>query len=490
MKYVLGIDLGTSSLKASLYTTDGKFINSFSDKYSLISEKKGYSEQNPNDWVKACFNVLDKLNENIKDFSENLLGISFSGQMHSLVTLDENKEVLRNAILWNDVRTTKQCKEITDKLGKELINITKNIALEGFTLPKILWLQENEPELWNKVRYIMMPKDYLGYILSGNIFTDYSDAAGTLLLDLNTNTWSNKILETFNISKEILPNLYHSQDEVGILKEEIKSRYNFKNDVKIFAGGADNAMAATASGILNDKTALLSIGTSGVFLSIEDKVTDVYNGKMHLFNHALKNHYYSMGVTLSAGNSLEWFKNTFAKDSNFDELLKSIDKIEIGSNNLLFSPYITGERTPYADSNIRGSFIGIDINHNLSHFSRSVIEGITFSLRDVKELIYKNTGKKFNNIISVGGASKNKVWLQIQADIFNANILCLESKEGPGLGAAMIACLGLGIYDDIEKLVKDFVKIEEIFKPIEENVNLYNKVYENYKKIYNQTKIF
>lgn len=488
MSYVLGIDLGTSSLKGLLVNQSGKVVASASADYGLIHLQPGYSEQNPSDWVTACDKIFGELVESVADFTTELEGISFSGQMHSLVLLDENSEVLRPAILWNDTRTAAQCRTIEEKLGDKLLGITRNLALEGFTLPKILWVQENEPEVWSKVRQLMLPKDYLGFYLTGNYHTDFSDAAGTLLLDVEKAEWSEEVANTFGIPLSYLPKVVAASGEIGTVCAEVKERFGLERDVKVFAGGADNACAAIGAGILSNQVGMVSIGTSGVFLSYEGQDTPDYQGKLHFFNHALSDNYYSMGVTLAAGHSLNWFRDTFAKGQSFADLLADVKTIALGSDGLLFTPYIVGERTPHVDSQIRGSFIGIDTSHTMDHFTRSVLEGITFSLKDSQTLMSEVAGKTFSRIVSVGGGAKNKDWLQMQADIFNAEIVALTAEQGPGLGAAMLAALGCGWFSDIESCAETFVEYTEAVKPIPENVAVYADVYEDYKRIYPNVK--
>ena len=488
MGYVLGIDLGTSSLKGLLMNKSGEVVAFAGYDYPLLHPKKGYSEQNPEEWVKACENVFKALSEKVEDFKAELEGIAISGQMHGLVTLDEEENVVRPAILWNDTRTTKQCTEIMEGFGDRLITITKNKALEGFTLPKILWMQEEERELWAKVAHIMLPKDYLIFRLTGEFATDYSDAAGTLLLDVAAKKWSDEILAKYNIDEKILPKLYNSIDCVGKIKAEYLKDFGFEKEVKVMGGGADNACAAVGSGIVSNGIGMVSIGTSGVFLSYEDEAHSNYSGRLHLFNHGIPDAYYSMGVTLAAGHSLNWFKETFAPKESFEELLSDIDKIPAGSDGLLFAPYIVGERTPYADSKVRGSFTRIDTTHTRAHFARAVLEGITFSLRDSMELMSELTEKKFEKILSVGGGSKNKDWLQMQADIFDTEIITLTTEQGPGLGAAMMAAVGTGWFEDLKECAKTFVHYKSGISPVKENVLKYNEAYESYKKVYGATK--
>ncbi|MGX2944828.1 xylulokinase [Enterococcus alishanensis] len=485
MEYVLGIDLGTSSLKGIVMNQEGSVEETASTNYVTFHPQSGFSEQDPKVWIEAFHEVLTELLAKKPALKENLVGISFSGQMHSLVVLDEQNQVLRNAILWNDVRTTEQTQKITEYFGDELLKITKNIALEGFTLPKILWIQEHEPDVWLKVRHLLLPKDYLNYHLTDKMTTDYSDAAGTLLLDMQKKEWSTEILKEFNIPREYLPDLKESNDQTGILNHEIKQKYGFEREIKVFAGGADNACGAAASGIFDEEMAMLSIGTSGVFLSFEKNVTSDYNGKLHLFSHVFKNGYYSMGVTLAAGDSLSWYKNTFAIDSTFDEL---ISEIPTSSEGLYFTPYISGERTPYADSKIRGSFIGIDTRHQRGHFTRAVLEGIVYSLKDIQVLMRNVSKKSFTKIVSVGGGAKSSSWLQIQADILNIPIVCLKTEMGPGFGAAMIAAVGIGWYDSIIDCGEKIIEYTEPIYPIEENVKRYKKLYSIYQQIYPATR--
>ncbi|MBP2099615.1 xylulokinase [Enterococcus rivorum] len=488
MSYVLGLDLGTSGLKGLLVNKQGEVVCSATANYSIETPQSGFSEQDPENWIKAAEKVLAELIKEQPDILEYLEGISFSGQMHSLVVLNKEKQILRNAILWNDVRTTEQCQQISEIMGDELLEITKNAPLEGFTLPKILWLQENEPELWQEVEHMLLPKDYLGFWMTDTIHMDYSDAAGTLLLDVEGRGWSWKIVDIFGIKREMLAELVHSGQQIGVLKKELCHHFGFKNEVRIFAGGADNACAAIGAGVIDEGLGMCSIGTSGVFLSFEKESKVTYAGNLHVFNHVLNNSWYSMGVTLAAGHSLAWFKENFAEESSYEEMLKGIDAIEPGSEGLLFSPYIVGERTPYADSQIRGSFIGLDANHTLKHLAKAVLEGITFSLKDSQQLMEQIAHKKFTKIVSVGGGAKNRDWLQIQADVFNTKVVNLEVEQGPGLGAAMIAAVGCQWFEDIQKCSDVFVKYQEEFEPNIDNVEKYKEIYQIYTEVYAATK--
>lgn len=490
MSYVLGLDLGTGSLKGLLMSKEGTVIATKTADYPLVTPQPGYSEQDPAEWLKAAEQVILEIIEEVPDAASNIQGISFSGQMHSLVLLDDENRILRNAILWNDVRTTAQCREITETLKEDLITITKNRALEGFTLPKLLWVKENEPKIWQQIARFLLPKDYLGYWLTGNQQMEYSDAAGTLLLDVENKQWSNKILSAFSIEERICPPLVYSTDCIGTVRSELLERLGLQGRVEVFAGGADNACAAVGAGIVKNGLALASIGTSGVFLSFEENGEKEYEGDLHYFNHASKDAYYSMGVTLAAGHSLTWYRNTFAKNETYEELLKSVDSVPVGSEGLYFTPYIVGERTPHIDSQVRGTFIGIDTRHTRDHFTRAVLEGITFSLKDSQVLMEEKAGKTFKKVVSVGGGSKNKDWLQIQADVFDATIVTLETEQGPAMGAAMIAAVGVGWYANLKECAEEVVIYKEEIHSIPENAEKYKVYHKKYQQIYPATKSF
>lgn len=488
MKYVIGVDLGTSAVKILLVNQNGEVCHEVSKSYPLMIERSGYSEQNPEEWVEKTNSGLAELIEQFDGDVKDIEGISFSGQMHGLVLLDKDNKVLRNAILWNDTRTTKQCQEIYDVVGKQkLLEITKNPALEGFTLSKILWVKENEPEIFEQAHVFMLPKDYLRFRITGNIHLEYSDAAGTLLLDVANREWSREIQNLFNLSPEFYPPLVESHEFVGKITAPFAEATNLSEDTKVFAGGADNACGAIGSGILSEGKTLCSIGTSGVVLSYEERNDLDFEGKVHYFNHGEEGAYYTMGVTLAAGYSLSWFKDTFAREEAFETFLEGIEDVPAGSNGLLFTPYVVGERTPHADSNIRGSFIGIDASHERKHFARSVLEGITFSLNESIE-IFRESGKKIDSIISIGGGAKNEIWLQMQADIFNAKVEKLTSEQGPGLGAAMLAAYGCGWFASLKECADIFIQSSRTFFPIKENVEAYREIFPIYQQVYRQTK--
>lgn len=487
MKHVIGVDLGTSAVKLLLVNQHGKVVTEVSKDYPLIQEKTGYSEQNPQDWVDQTVAGLSELLQQFEGDPDDIEGISFSGQMHGLVLLDENQNVLRNAILWNDTRTTAECQQIYDTVGKErLLRITKNLALEGFTLPKLLWVKNHEPEIYRQARTFLLPKDYVRFVLTGKLNMDYSDAAGTLLLNVMKKEWSQTICDLLDIDNDLCPPLVGSYEEVGTLSAEIADPTGLSDSTRIFAGGADNACGAIGSGVLTEGKTLVSTGTSGVVLAHENRGDRNFQGKVHYFNHGAPDAYYTMGVTLAAGHSLTWFKDVVAKEKTFDQFLNDVDTVPPGANGLLFTPYIAGERTPHVDSSIRGSFIGMDSSHDMKHFVRAVMEGITFSLNESVQL-FRDQGKKIDQIISIGGGAKNETWLQMQADIFNTEVVKLSNEQGPGMGAVMLAAYGCGWFETLQECAEAFLQEEKTYEPIEENVAIYEALFALYQQVYAST---
>lgn len=486
-EYVLGVDLGTSAVKVSALDHSGRIIAQESSDYDLMQPEPGYNEQNPEDWVSGTTIAIVRLilNDHLKP--EEIVGISFSGQMHGLVLLDENNRVLRPAILWNDTRTTVQCKEIEEQMGDAFIAITKNRPLEGFTLPKLLWVKENEPSIWKKAKTFVLPKDYVRYRMTGKLAMDYSDATGTVLLDVAKSEWSKTICDKFNIPISICPPLIQSIDFAGNVTPAYAEFSGLTMKTQVFGGAADNAAGAVGAGILHPNMVLSSIGTSGVVLKYENSADVDYHGVLQFEDHAIPDKFYSMGVTLAAGYSLSWFRKTFAPSDDFAEFVASAGKSTVGANGLLYTPYIVGERAPYADAAIRGSFLGVDGTHKRYDFIRAVLEGIVFSFRDIFE-IYEENGGNFDTVVSIGGGSKSPLWLQIQADIFNRKVVSLANEQGPGMGAAMIAAVGTGWFGSLQDCAKQFVHFGEEYMPKSDNVKKYQEIYKIYRQIYAQTK--
>lgn len=487
MSYVIGVDLGTSAVKTLLMDKNGTIAAEATRSYPLYHDRPSWSEQTPEDWVTATIEAMKEVASAEGIDASKIEGISFSGQMHGLVLLNESGEVVRKAILWNDTRTTAQCREIESVLGETLLSVTRNPALEGFTLPKILWVRQNEQEVFDQASIFLLPKDYVRYRLTGELHMDYSDAAGTLMLDVAGKKWSEEVLKAFDLQASFCPPLVESHDMVGTLLPDVATAAGLSSSTKVFAGGADNACGAIGAGILSEGLTLSSIGTSGVILSYENDREKDFGGKVHFFNHGKEDSFYAMGVTLAAGYSLSWFKKTFAGSESFDEMLSGIENVKPGSNGLLFTPYLVGERTPYADPNIRASFVGVDGTHERIHFARAVMEGITFSLNESVDM-FRQAGKVVDKVVSIGGGAQNPVWLQMQADIFNATVVSLENEQGPGLGAAMLAAYGCGWFPTLEACAEKVVKHAESYEPNAEAVETYAGLFRVYQQVYLATK--
>lgn len=487
MKYVIGVDLGTSAVKTLLVSEDGTVRAEATREYPLYHEKSGWSEQEPEDWVTGTAESVKELIERSGVASEEIEGMSFSGQMHGLVLLDAELRPVRRAILWNDTRTTEQCRQIEAKLGDKLLAILRNPALEGFTLPKIEWVRQHEADKFAKAASFLLPKDYVRYRLTGAVHMDLSDAAGTLMLDVAGKKWSEDVLKTFGLPASFCPPLVEAGALVGTLSEEAARLTGLSPATKVFAGGADNACGAIGAGIVKPGVTLCSIGTSGVILTYEPDASADYKGKVHFFNHGKENAFYAMGVTLGAGYSLSWFRNTFAKGESYDALLAGVGDLPPGAGGLLFTPYLVGERTPHADSVIRASFVGVDGSHTRTHFARAVMEGITFSLNETVDILRK-AGKTVDTIVSIGGGAKNPVWLQMQADIFRADVVALENEQGPGLGAAMLAAAGCGWFPSLDECADVFVKRATVYRPDPERSRRYAELFRVYQDVYGQTK--
>ena len=486
MEYLLGLDIGTSGVKALLISVEGKIISSKTESYPLATPHSGWAEQSPYDWWEATVNAIREIVSNGYIDANQIKGISLSGQMHSSVFLNNKMKVIRPAILWSDTRTSEQCKEIYTKAGglKQLTRYVSNPALEGFTAPKILWLKENEPENYQKVKYILLPKDYIRYRLTSELFTEVSDAAGTLLFEVIKKRWSTSLLEKLEIDQNLLPPVLNSFDLAGRITKNIAEQTGLKSGTPVVAGGADNACGAVGSGIIQEGRVMVSIGSSGVVLAQTNNPQADQEGRIHLFNHACPNSWYMMGVTLSAGMSYEWLqKKLFNRSLDYTKLDQLAEEIEPGSEGLIFLPYLYGERTPHADADARGVYFGISGKHDQRHFVRSVLEGVTFALKDSLELI-KDKGVKVKEIRAIGGGAKSKVWQKILADILGEEINLLNVEEGPAFGAALIAGVGVGVYDSFAEAVNRIIKVKKTIVPGIQNTERYNQYYQLYKKLY------
>ncbi len=478
MLYV-GIDLGTSAVKLLLMDSNGQIKKVVSRSYNLSFPHTGWSEQNPYDWFDQS---IDGLKELLDGSNIDLVaGISFGGQMHGLVTLDDADNVIRPAILWNDGRTTKETEYLNNEIGKsKLSEYTANIAFAGFTAPKILWMQNNEPELWKKVRKIMLPKDYLAYRMSGTFCTDYSDASGMLLLDVKNRCWSKEMLDICNITEDMLPKLYESYEVVGYIKEDIANMLGLSTKVKIIAGAGDNAAAAIGTGTVGEGKCNLSIGTSGtVFVSSSSFGVDE-NNALHSFAHA-DGGYHLMGCMLSAASCNMWWMNDILSTDNYSLEQDGIDKL--GENNVYFLPYLMGERSPHNNAMARAMFFGMSMDTTRKDMTQAVLEGVAFGLRDCLE-VARDLGVTIDSSKICGGGAKSRLWRRIIASALNLRLEIVESEEGSGLGAAILAAVGCGEYPDVVTACDKLVKVVDVVEPEIELVEKYNKRYEKFKKLY------
>lgn len=475
----IGVDLGTSAVKLLLMDAEGKIKNIVSKEYPLYFPHPGWSEQSPEDWFAQTMEGIRELTAEV-DKSE-VAGISFGGQMHGLVTLDENDCIIRPAILWNDGRTGKETDYLNQVIGKDkLSEYTANIAFAGFTAPKILWMKNNEPEKFARISKIMLPKDFLAYKLSGTFCTDVSDASGMLLLDVKNRCWSKEMIEICGISEDKLPKLFESYEVVGTLKKEIAEELGLKESVKVIAGAGDNAAAAVGTGTVGDGRCNISLGTSGtLFVSSKKFGVDEYNA-LHSFDHADGN-YHLMGCMLSAASCNKWWSEEILKTKNFAAEQQEITKL--GENTVFYLPYLMGERSPHNNPKARAMFIGMSMDTTRADMTQAVLEGVTFGLRDSLE-VARNLGIHIERTKICGGGAKSPLWKRMVANIMNMKVDVIESEEGPALGAAMLAAVGCGEYPSVEAAAEKIVKIVDTIEPEPELVAKYEEKYQIFKQIY------
>ena len=476
--YYIGVDLGTSALKLVMMKGNGELVKTVSKEYPLYFPRSGWSEQNPTDWFLA---VKEGLKELAACADEKIAGISFGGQMHGLVILDKDDNVLRPAILWNDGRSTEETDYLNNVIGKEkLSKLTANIAFAGFTAPKILWVKNNEPEIFSKISKIMLPKDYISYMLSGNFSTDYSDASGMLLLDVKNKKWSKEMIDICSISEDMLPKLYESYEPVGDIKPELAKELGLNEGIKIVAGAGDNAAAAIGTATVGEGACNISLGTSGtVFISSKNFGVDNFNA-LHSFAHADGN-YHLMGCMLSAASCNKWWMEEILKTKDFAKEQNNIDNI--GENKVFFLPYLMGERSPHNDPDAAGTFIGMRMDTKREDMTLAVFEGVTFALRDSLE-VARSLGIKIEKTMICGGGAKSPLWKRLVANILNVEVDVPMSEEGPGFGAAILAAVGCGEYESVEKAAKSIIKIKEKIKPEADLVVKYEEKYQKFKRIY------
>lgn len=475
----IGVDLGTSAVKLLLMDEKGKIHNIVSKEYPLSFPHPGWSEQNPQDWKEQS---LAGIKELIADADKSqIAGISFGGQMHGLVVLDENDEVIRPAILWNDGRTTKETDYLNEVIGKDkLSKYTANIAFAGFTAPKILWMKEQEPENFAKINKIMLPKDYLAYVLSGVHCTDYSDASGMLLLDVEHKCWSKEMLEICNVKEEQLPTLYESYEVVGNVKPEIAEELGIPASVKVIAGAGDNAAAAVGTGTVGEGRCNISLGTSGtIFISSKKFGVDEHNA-LHSFDHA-DGYYHLMGCMLSAASCNKWWMDEILKTKEYAKEQEQICKL--GENTVFYLPYLMGERSPHNDPKARATFIGMTMDTTREDMTQAVLEGVAFGLRDSLE-VARSLGIQIERTKICGGGAKSPLWKKIVANVMNLKVDVIESEEGPGYGGAILAAVGCKEFASVEEATEKLVKIVDTVEPDAELVAKYEERYQKFKQIY------
>lgn len=477
--YYIGVDLGTSAVKLIMMEKDGTIVSSVSKEYPLYFPNPGWSEQKPEDWKAA---VLEGLKELVKDFdATKVAGISFGGQMHGLVVLDENDNVIRPAILWNDGRTQKETDYLNNVIGKDVLSAeTANIAFAGFTAPKILWMKANEPENFAKIKKIMLPKDYIAYVLSGVFSTDYSDASGMLLLDVKNKKWSKKMCEICGVDESMLPKLYESYEVTGTVKPEIAKEIGFTDNVKVCAGAGDNAAAAVGTGVVGDGGCNISLGTSGTVFISSAKFGVDENNALHSFDHADGN-FHLMGCMLSAASCNKWWMDEIIKTKDYAAEQTGITKL--GENHVFFLPYLMGERSPHNNPNARGTFIGLTMDSTREDMTQAVLEGVAFGLRDSIE-VARSLGIPLTKTRICGGGAKSPLWRKMITNIMNMEVERITSEEGPGLGGAMLAAVGCGEYASVEEAAKAIVKVLDVEKPDPELVKKYEEKYQQFKAIY------
>lgn len=479
--YYIGVDLGTSAVKIILMQEDGKVVKTVSKEYPLSFPKPGWSEQNPYDWYEKSVEGIRELAAEID--KHQVAGISFGGQMHGLVILDENDKVIRPAILWNDGRTTKECDYLNNVIGKDkLSKYTANIAFAGFTAPKILWVKENEPENFARIRKIMLPKDYLAYRLSGVFCTDVSDASGMLLFDVKNRRWSDEMLDICCIPKGYMAQIFESYECVGSLTAEAADELGLTTEVKVIAGAGDNAAAAVGTGTVGDGACNISLGTSGtIFISSKEFGVDD-NNALHSFDHA-DGSYHLMGCMLSAASCNKWWMDNILGTGEYAKEQADITDDRLGNNRVFYLPYLMGERSPHNDPAARATFTGMTMDTTRSDMTQAVLEGVAFAIRDSFE-VAKSLGINVTETKICGGGAKSPLWRKIIANVLNIKVCVPETEEGPALGAAMLAAVGTGRYKSVKEAAESIVKVACVVEPEPDIVARYEEKYRQFKLIY------
>ncbi len=494
MNYVLGVDIGTSGTKTVLFDTLGTPIASHTVEYPMYQPQNGWAEQEPTDWWNAVCETTRQVMDKSGVSASDIAGIGLSGQMHGLVMLDKDNNVLRRSIIWCDQRTAEECEDIERIIGRErLIEITANPALTGFTASKIMWVKKNEPEIYAKCAHILLPKDYIRFMLTGEYATEVSDASGMQLLDIENRCWSDEVLEKLEIDKALLGKVYESPEVTGYVHEEAAKLTGLCTKIPVVGGAGDNAAAAVGTGTVNDGDAFTTIGTSGVVFAHTKNMSIDKKGRVHTFCCAVPGEWHVMGVTQGAGLSLKWLRDTCCRPECDEAASAGVDPYvvmdkeaaerPVGANRLLFLPYLMGERTPHLDPLARGVFFGLSAMHNRNDMIRSVMEGVSYSLKDCLSVL-QEMGIDCKTMLACGGGGSSKLWRQMLADIYGCEVSTVQSKEGPALGVAILAMVGAGLYPSVQEACKAIVKKKDTCLPIAENSEKYAPYYELYRSLY------
>ena len=475
----IGIDLGTSSVKLLLMDRGGNVVNTVTREYPINFPHPGWSEQNPEDWYAETITGMQELMQDVD--KSRVTGISFAGQMHGLVILDEKDEVIRPCILWNDGRTIEECEFLNEIIGKEkLSQHTANIAFAGFTAPKLLWLKKHEPENFQKIAKIMLPKDYLAYKLTGVFSTDVSDASGTLFFDVKNRCWSKEMCEICDVKQEQLPQIYESYEKIGTVSQDIAEKLGISDEVIVAAGAGDNAGAAVSTGTIGKGRCNISLGTSGtIFISSDTFSVDKKNA-LHSFCNSDGN-YHLMGCMLSAASCNKWWMEDVLNTKEYGKEQEMIDAL--GENHVFFLPYLMGERSPHNNPHARGTFIGMSMDTTRKDMTQAVLEGVAFAFRDSLE-VARASGITVERTKICGGGAKSELWITILANVLNLQVDILEKEEGPSLGAAILAAVAAGEFADVKTAADAIVKVVKTVKPQPELVEKYQACYDKFRQIY------
>ncbi len=483
--YFLGIDTSTTSSKALIMDEQGNVLAVASSPHTLHTPKPLWSEQNPQEWWEAVAASIRSALQRADVRGDEIAAVGLTGQMHGLVLLDSEGRVLRPAILWNDQRTQSQCDEIHQRIGKEtFIHITGNVALTGFTAPKILWVQENEPEVYVRARHVLLPKDYIRYKLTDAYAMDKADGAGTVLFDLQKRDWSEEVLAALEIPRAWMPQTYEGPEFTGYVTEEAASLTGLKAGTPVAAGGGDQAAQAVGMGVVEPGIVGLTVGTSGVVFATTPAPLVEPEGRLHAFCHAVPDRWHFMGVMLSAAGSLQWYRDTLAPQMSFDDLLIEAESTPAGSEGLQFLPYLSGERTPYPDPLARGAFIGLTLRHSRAHMTRAVLEGVAFGLKDSFTLIKHAGLGAITQVRASGGGTKGALWRQILASVLEAELVTLNTTEGAAYGAALLAGVGAGAWADVLSACQTCIQLKASTLPDPSHQEEYRKAYALYRDLY------